>query len=45
VAQALLPLWAGHPAAAGLRVHLANGLYVNAVLDRMLDGRPLRSAP
>jgi NAD(P)H-quinone oxidoreductase subunit 5 len=45
VAQAMLPLWSGHPAAAGLRVHLANGLYVNAILDRMLDGRPVRSAP
>ena len=30
VAQALFPLWAHHPAAAGLRVHLANGLYLNA---------------
>lgn len=38
VAQALLPLWAGHPAAAGLRVHLSNGLYVNASLDRLLGG-------
>lgn len=38
VAQALFPLWAGHPAAAGLRVHLSNGLYVNAMLDRMLGG-------
>jgi NADH:ubiquinone oxidoreductase subunit 5 (subunit L)/multisubunit Na+/H+ antiporter MnhA subunit len=38
IAQALLPLWANHPAAAGLRVHLANGLYLNAVLDRMLGG-------
>jgi len=45
VAQAMLPLWSGHPAAAGLRVHLANGLYVNAILDRMLDGRAARSAP
>jgi hypothetical protein len=27
VAQATLPLWAGHPAVAGLRVHFANGLY------------------
>jgi len=36
VAQALFPLWAYHPAAAGLRVHLANGLYANAVLDRLL---------
>ncbi|WP_438620872.1 proton-conducting transporter transmembrane domain-containing protein [Neoaquamicrobium sediminum] len=42
VAQALFPLWAGHPAAAGLRVHLANGLYVNAMLDRMLGGWAVR---
>jgi NAD(P)H-quinone oxidoreductase subunit 5 len=38
VAQALFPLWAFHPAAAGLRVHLSNGLYVNAALDRKLGG-------
>ena len=38
VAQALFPLWAHHPAAAGLRVHLANGLYLNAVLDRLIGG-------
>ena len=38
VAQALFPHWAHHPAAAGLRVHLANGLYLNAVLDRMIGG-------
>ena len=25
-------------AAAGLRVHLANGLYLNAVLDRLIGG-------
>jgi NAD(P)H-quinone oxidoreductase subunit 5 len=36
VAQAMFPLWAYHPAAAGLRVHLANGLYANAVFDRLL---------
>jgi NADH:ubiquinone oxidoreductase subunit 5 (subunit L)/multisubunit Na+/H+ antiporter MnhA subunit len=42
VAQALLPLWASHPAAAGLRVHLSNGLYVNATLDRMLGGWSVR---
>ena len=35
-AQALFPLWAHHPAAAGLRVHLQNGLYVNALFDRVL---------
>ena len=38
VAQALFPLWASHPAALGLRVHLSNGLYANAALDRMLGG-------
>jgi len=38
VAQAMFPLWAYHPAAAGLRVHLANGLYANALFDRMLGG-------
>jgi len=42
VAQALFPLWAPHPAAAGLRVHLSNGLYVNATLDRMLGGWSVR---
>ncbi len=38
VAQTTFPLWAGHPAVAGLRVHLMNGLYINAVVDR-LSGR------
>ncbi|HWU63538.1 MAG TPA: proton-conducting transporter membrane subunit [Ensifer sp.] len=38
VAQSLFPLWAYHPAAAGLRVHLSNGLYVNAIFDRLLGG-------
>ncbi len=37
-AQALFPLWAHHPATAGLRVHLANGLYLNALLDRAIGG-------
>ncbi len=36
IAQALFPLWAQHPAAAGFRVHLTNGLYANAVFDRLL---------
>ncbi len=36
--QALFPLWSSHPAAAGLRVHLANGLYANAAIDRLLGG-------
>lgn len=34
--QSVFPLWSNHPAAAGLRVHLANGLYVNALTDRLL---------
>ena len=38
VAQAMFPLWAYHPAAAGLRVNLANGLYANALFDRLLGG-------
>jgi NADH:ubiquinone oxidoreductase subunit 5 (subunit L)/multisubunit Na+/H+ antiporter MnhA subunit len=38
VAQALFPHWAHHPAAAGLRVHMANGLYLNATLDRLIGG-------
>ena len=44
VAQAMFPLWAYHPAAAGLRVHLSNGLYANAVFDRLLKGWSLRCA-
>jgi NAD(P)H-quinone oxidoreductase subunit 5 len=36
--QAMFPLWAYHPAAAGLRVHLSNGLYANAVFDRLIEG-------
>jgi len=42
IAQAMFPLWAYHPAAAGLRVHLSNGLYANALFDRMLGGWLLR---
>ncbi|MFT7146720.1 MAG: NAD(P)H-quinone oxidoreductase subunit 5 [Yoonia sp.] len=38
LAQATLPLWSFHPAAQGLRVHLSNGLYVNAISDRLLGG-------
>ena len=38
VAQALFPHWAHHPASAGLRVHLANGLYANALFDRLTGG-------
>ena len=42
IAQSMFPLWAHHPAAAGLRVHLSNGLYANAVLDRLLGGWAVR---
>ncbi|MGV8938592.1 MAG: proton-conducting transporter membrane subunit [Allorhizobium sp.] len=49
VAQALFPIWAYHPAASGLRVHLVNGLYVNALFDRLLGGwtlpRPTATTP
>lgn len=38
VIQAMFPLWAYHPAAAGLRVHLSNGFYANAIFDRLLRG-------
>lgn len=38
-AQASFPLWSSHPAFAGLRVHLANGFYVNALTDRLLTSR------
>ena len=44
IAQAMFPLWAYHPAAAGLRVHLSNGLYANALFDRLLGGWTLRQA-
>jgi NAD(P)H-quinone oxidoreductase subunit 5 len=45
VVQAMFPLWAYHPAAAGLRVHLSNGFYANAVFDRWLSGWSIRSMP
>ena len=36
IVQAMFPLWAYHPAAGGLRVHLSNGFYANAVFDRLV---------
>ena len=42
--QAMFPLWSDHPAAAGLRVHLLNGCYANAVFDRVLRGWAVRGA-
>lgn len=44
VVQSTFPLWASHPAAAGIRVHLSNGLYANAIFDKLLDGWSKRSA-
>jgi NAD(P)H-quinone oxidoreductase subunit 5 len=43
--QAMFPLWAYHPAAAGLRVHLSNGFYANAVFDRLIGGWSVRARP
>ncbi|MCE8008374.1 proton-conducting transporter membrane subunit [Aestuariivita sp.] len=43
LAQATFPLWASHPAATGVRVHLSNGLYANAIFDRLLGGWSKRS--
>lgn len=39
-AQTLLPNWSHHPKARALRVHLNQGLYVNALLDRALAPKP-----
>jgi len=44
VAQSMFPLWAYHPAVAGLRVHLANGLYANALFDRLVGNWSTRRA-
>ena len=43
VVQAMFPLWANHPAAAGFRVHLSNGFYANAVFDRLIGGWSVRN--
>lgn len=42
IVQAMFPLWAYHPAAAGPRVHLSNGFYADAVFDRLLGGWSIR---
>ncbi|MGJ8606126.1 MAG: proton-conducting transporter transmembrane domain-containing protein [Marivita sp.] len=42
-AQATFPNWASHPAAQGLRVHLSNGFYLNAVFDRLTGGWAARN--
>jgi NAD(P)H-quinone oxidoreductase subunit 5 len=43
-AQSTFPLWSSHPAMAGLRVHLANGLYANALFDRLVGSWTARGA-
>jgi NAD(P)H-quinone oxidoreductase subunit 5 len=43
-AQTTFPLWSTHPAAAGLRVHLSNGLYANALFDRVVGSWARRGA-
>jgi NAD(P)H-quinone oxidoreductase subunit 5 len=45
IVQAMFPLWAYHPAAGGLRVHLSNGFYVNALFDRAVGGWSTGRAP
>ncbi|WP_300035196.1 proton-conducting transporter membrane subunit [uncultured Roseobacter sp.] len=41
VAQSMFAHWANIPAIAGLRVHIANGFYANALTDRLLKTRSL----
>ena len=43
IAQSMFPLWAYHPATTGLRVHLSNGLYANAVFDRLINNWSIRN--
>ncbi|MCK0150805.1 oxidoreductase [Marivita sp. S6314] len=44
LAQATFPNWATHPSAQGLRVHLSNGFYLNAVFDRVTGGWAARTS-
>ena len=44
IVQAMFPLWAYHPAAAGLRVHLSNGFYANAIFDRLIGAWSIRNS-
>ncbi|MCB1740294.1 MAG: oxidoreductase, partial [Gammaproteobacteria bacterium] len=41
LAQSTLAIWGELTAAMALRVHLANGLYANAVFDRLLGNRAI----
>lgn len=40
--QAAVPRWGRHPKLAALRVHLANGLYLDLILARLIGRAPLR---
>ncbi len=44
VAQATFPLWSVHPSVAGLRVHVSNGFYVNALVDKWLGNWRIEEA-
>ena len=44
VAQATFPLWSVHPSVAGFRVHVANGFYINALVDRWLGNWRIKEA-
>ena len=44
VAQATFPLWSVHPSVAGMRVHVTNGFYVNALIDRWLGNWRMKEA-
>ena len=44
LAQSMFPLWANHPAAAGLRIHLAAGLYANAIFDRLVGNWSMKKS-
>jgi NAD(P)H-quinone oxidoreductase subunit 5 len=43
IAQSAFPLWATHPAITGLRVHLLNGFYISALMDKALKSRRLNA--
>lgn len=45
IAQAMLPRWADHPTVIGLRVHLSNGLYANALFDRLVGNWSVHRTP
>lgn len=42
--QSAFPLWSNHPAAASPRVHLSNGVYANAIVDRLIGSWSVRTS-